>query len=124
MPHPSVYAETYPHKAAYIMGATGEVVTFRELDEASNRAAHLFRSLGLKQGDHIGFMMDNRPEFMHLIWAAQRSGLIYTPISTHLKRDETAYILGNCGAKVFVASARYAEVAGAVVPEAQGVEHF
>ncbi len=124
MPHPSVYAETYPHKAAYIMGATGEVVSFRELDEASNRAAHLFRSLGLQQGDHIGFMLDNRQEFMHLIWAAQRSGLIYTPISTHLKRDETAYILGNCGAKVFIASSKYADVAQEVVPEAEGVQHF
>ena len=53
MPHPSIIAETYPHKPAFIMGNSGEIVTYRQLDERSNQAAQLFRSLGLKAGDHI-----------------------------------------------------------------------
>ena len=53
MPHPSITAETYPHKPAIIMGDSGEIVTYRELDERSNQGAQLFRTLGLKAGDHI-----------------------------------------------------------------------
>ena len=124
MPHPSITAETYPHKAAYIMGGTGEIVTFGELDERSNQGAQLFRELGLEKGDHIGMMLENNRYFMEIVWAAQRAGLIYTPISTHLKADEAAYILGNCGAKVLIGSAKLAEVAEKLVPAATGVSHF
>ena len=61
MPHPSVTAQTYPHKPAFIMGESGEMVTYRQLDERSNQGAQLFRSLGLQKGDHIGLMLkDNR----------------------------------------------------------------
>ena len=122
MPHPSETARTYPHKPAIIMG-NGEMVTYRQLDERSNQGAQLFRSLGLKKGDHIALMMENRHEFLEVCWAAQRSGLVYTPISSHLRAQETAYILENCGARLFIASAKMADVAGAAVAQVPGVEH-
>ena len=124
MPHPSVTAQTYPHKPAVIMGDSGEMVTFQQLDERSNQGAQLFRSLGLKSGDHIGLMMENNRQFMEIVWAAQRSGLVFTPISTHLKTDETAYILQNCGAKLFIGSLALSEVAEQVRPAAGGIDHF
>jgi long-chain acyl-CoA synthetase len=124
MPHPSITAETYPHKAAIIMGESGEIVTYRQLDERSNQGARLFRSLGLKSGDHIAMMMENNRAFLEIVWAAQRSGLIFTPVSTHLKIEETVYILQNCGAKLFVGSLKLAGVAEQVLSEAAGVEHF
>ncbi len=124
MPHPSVTAETYPHKPAIIMGGSGEMTTYRELDERSNQGAHLFRSLGLKAGDHIGMMLENNRHFLEIVWAAQRAGLVYTPISTHLTRDETAYILDNCGAQLFIGSLKLAGVAEEVLGEAPGVRHY
>lgn len=124
MPHPSITAETYPHKPAIIMGATGEMVTFRQLDERSNQGAQLFRSLGLKAGDHIGMMLENNRHFLEIAWAAQRSGLIFTPVSTHLTKDETAYIMENCGARLFIGSAALAEVAQELRADAGGVEFF
>lgn len=124
MPHPRITAETYPHKPAFIMGDSGEMVTYRELDERSNQGAQLFRALGLKAGDHIGMMMENNARFLEICWAAQRAGIIYTPISSHLKREETAYILENCGASLFIASHPLAEVAGEMRDAAAGVQHF
>jgi len=125
MPHPSVTAQTYPHKPAIIMGGSGEIVTYQQLDERSNQGAQLFRSLGLKTGDHIGLMLENNRHFLEICYAAQRSGLIYTPISTHLKRDETAYILENCGAKLFIGSAKLAEVAEEIRGSSTlAIEHF
>ena len=124
MPHPSITAETYPHKPAIIMADSREMVTYQQLDERSNQGAQLFRSLGLKAGDHIGLMMENTRQFLEIAWAAQRSGIIYTPISTHLKKDETAYILRNCDARLFIASLKLAEVAEQVVHEVNAIEHF
>lgn len=124
MPHPSITAQTYPHKPAIIMGSTGELVTYQELDERSNQGAQLFRSLGLKSGDHIGMMLENNRQFLEIVWAAQRSGLIFTPISTHLKKAETDYILQNCGAKLFIGSFSLSDVAEQLLDESGVIEHF
>jgi fatty-acyl-CoA synthase len=124
MPHPSITAQTYPHKPAYIMGDSGEMVTYRDLDERSNQGSHLFRSLGLKAGDHIGMMLENTRQFYEICYAAQLAGLIYTPISSQLTKGETSYILNNCGAKLFIGSLALAEVAQDVLSESTGVEHY
>ncbi|KAA1194260.1 acyl-CoA synthetase [Pseudohalioglobus sediminis] len=124
MPHPRHTAETYPHKPAIIMGDSGEMVTYRQLDERSNQGAQLFRSLGLQAGDHIALMMENNARFLEICWAAQRAGLIYTPISSHLKREETAYIIDNCGAQLFIGSHELAEVAQDMLEAASGASHF
>ncbi len=109
--HPSVHAQTHPDKPAVIIAETGEVRTYRELDEASNRAAHFFRSRGLQIGDVVALMLDNSPDYYGLTWGAQRSGLHYVCISSKLTADETDYILENSGAKLFIASASLAGAA-------------
>ena len=45
--HPGIYAAEHPYKTAYVMANSGQTVTYRELNEASNQGAHLFRKLGL-----------------------------------------------------------------------------
>jgi long-chain acyl-CoA synthetase len=77
--HPGIHAQTTPDKPAYIMAASGETVTYRRLDEASNRCAQLFPSLGLTIGDGIALMLENHPRFYEIVWGAQRSGLYDTP---------------------------------------------
>ncbi|WP_176590637.1 acyl-CoA synthetase [Sphingobium sp. EM0848] len=107
MQHPTHHATETPDKPAYILARTGKVVTYGELDRQSNRIAQLFRSLGLGAGDHIALLLPNDEHFMQVCWGAQRSGLIYTPISTHLKRDEIAYILQNSDAALLVTNAAF-----------------
>ena len=111
MPHFSSFAAETPDRPAYIMANSGEVVTYAELDRRSNQIAHLLRASGVNRGDHIAMMMKNCAEFLQVAQAANRAGVIFTPISTHLKQEETAYIITNCKAKLFVASASLAEVA-------------
>jgi long-chain acyl-CoA synthetase len=104
MLHPSAFAQTTPDKIAYRMAQSGATLTFRELEEAANRGAHVFRALGLQAGDHIAFMLENSLRFLEICWSAQRSGLYFTAISTHLTQGEIAYIIKDCGARVFIAS--------------------
>lgn len=87
------------------MAGSGQVITFRELNEESNRLAQLLHAEGLRPGDHIAFMLENHPLYLAIAWAAQRSGLYYTAISTRLQHEELAYIVDNCGAKAFITSA-------------------
>jgi long-chain acyl-CoA synthetase len=104
MTHPSVHARTQPAKIAYQMAGSGKAITYRELDELSNQGARLFRELGLKAGDHIALLIENRLAFMEICWAAQRSGLYYTAISRYLTKDEIAYIVKDCGARIVITS--------------------
>ena len=115
MTHPSVHAQTTPDKIAYQMAGTGKAITYRELDELSNQGANLFRSLGLKAGDHIALLMENRLAFMEICWAAQRSGLYYTAISRYLKQDEIDYIIADCGAKVVITTPKCADQIKALI---------
>jgi fatty-acyl-CoA synthase len=124
MPHISVTAAATPDKPAIIMGTSGEVVTYRQLDERSNQVAHLFRSLGLKRGDHIGMMLENDRQFMEIVQGALRSGIIFTPVSTHLRKEETQYILENCGAKLFIGSKKLAAVASELLGDLPAIDHF
>lgn len=113
--YPGAHAQTNPDHPAYVMASTGEVITYRDLDEGSNRLAHLFRSAGLKRGDHIAFMLENHPRFFEIAWAAQRAGLYYTAMSSRLTAGEAQYIVNDCGAKVFITSAHNHRVADLLV---------
>ena len=47
------YAATTPDKPAIIRPATGEQLTYRELDERSIRLAKYLRAAGARRGDHL-----------------------------------------------------------------------
>lgn len=119
--HPSAHARTQPDKPALVIADTGEILTYRELDDGSNRVAQLLRSLGLTPGDRVGVMMRNSPEFAKVYWGATRCGCFVTLLSTHLKPAEVSYILGDCGAKVLILSASLGETPRALAAEPAGL---
>jgi acyl-CoA synthetase (AMP-forming)/AMP-acid ligase II len=111
---PAPHAQEHPDKAAFVMASTGEAVSYLELDQRSNRLARLFYDRGLRFGDHVAIFMENNDRYLEVAWAAQRSGLYFTPINFHFNADEVTYIVENCDATAFVTSAALAEVASAV----------
>ncbi len=100
-----------PDRIAYRIAETGETVTFGQLETRSNQAAHLFRSCGLKRGDHIVLLAENCRQYFEICFAADRAGLYYTAISTHATADDAAFIAENCGAKLWILSEAKAEIA-------------
>jgi long-chain acyl-CoA synthetase len=101
------WAKQQPEKAACVVVETRDTVTYRELDERSNRVAQLLTSLGLKSGDGIAILLHNDSRFFEIVWGARRLGLYYTTISTHFKPAEAQYILKDCEAKVLFTSAAF-----------------
>ena len=120
--HPSLHAKTHPDKPAYIMADSGEVVSYGALEARSNQGAHLLRSMGVGAGDGIAIFMDNSPRYYEVLWAAQRSGVRFTCISSKLTAGEVEYIVRDSAAKVFIASAAVADVALQVAPLIPGVK--
>ncbi|MBS0559131.1 MAG: AMP-binding protein [Proteobacteria bacterium] len=106
------HARERPDHPALIDAATGEALSYRELNDRSNRLAQLLHARGLRRGDHIALFMENNPRFLEVCWAAARSGLFYTTINRYLTAEEAAYIVNDCGARVLMTSHARAEAAG------------
>ncbi|AGW93217.1 AMP-binding protein [Cupriavidus sp. DF5525] len=112
--HPHIHAQRTPDKPAVIMGSSGAVVTYRELDARSNQVAQLFRARGLRPGDRVAFMVENHPRLFELCWGAQRSGIVFICLSTRLNVADAAYIVNDSGAKMLVTTQAQAETAAAL----------
>jgi len=117
--HPSAVAEHDPDRAAIVMAATGETVTFGALDARVNQLSHLMRARGVERGQGIAILMENHPRFLEVAWTAQSAGLYYTAINRHLTVEEITHIVRDCGATVLVSSAQLAPVADAVRREVE-----
>ena len=102
--HPGVFAAKEPKRPAVIMGAAGTVVTYAELEARSNQVAWLARRCGLRPGDGLAVIAENRAELFYLAWGAQRSGLQFTAVNWHLTGKEASYIVTDCGARMVVVS--------------------
>ncbi|MGP0029281.1 MAG: AMP-binding protein [Acidimicrobiales bacterium] len=103
------WAARYPDRPA-LLTSYGDR-SFEELNTNVNRLVRALRARGLRPGDSMALMVTNRPEFIEALYAAQRSGLRLTPINWHLTGEEAAYIVGNCEAKVLIASAELGDTA-------------
>ncbi len=119
--YPGMQAKTRPDQPAIIMAGSGETVTYRELDERSNRLAHLLRAEGLQRGDHYAVFLENHVRFVECSAAGERSGLYYTNVNSYLSAGELAYIVNNSLSKVLITSQARREVALAALRECPDV---
>jgi acyl-CoA synthetase (AMP-forming)/AMP-acid ligase II len=106
--YPGHWATVKPDEPATIMARSGEVVTWRQLDDDSNRLANFWWEAGLRPGDGVTLFAENRAEYLTVTWAAMRSGLYLTAVNRYLTAEEAAYIVNDCGAGVLVASSELA----------------
>jgi long-chain acyl-CoA synthetase len=111
------HARNTPEKPALVSVATGDVLTYRQLNDRSIRLARHLHSLGLRRGDHVALMCENHMSFPEIVWAALRSGLYFTPINRYFTADEAAYIINNSGARAVLVSDRYRDIAQKVAPQ-------
>ena len=108
--HPSVHARTHPDKPAIVMAASGETVSYAELDARSNQVAQLLRARGIKAGETVALCMENHPWFFCLTWGFQRAGVHFVCVSSRLTAPELAYILEDSAAKLLFGTAYLAPV--------------
>jgi len=101
--HLTELAARRPERPAAVVDG-GSVLTYAELDAASRRLAALLRDRGLVEGDRIAVLLPNVVEYFPVVWAAQRSGLLYVPVNRHLTAAEAAYVVADSGARALIAS--------------------
>src|SRR4051794_2665218 len=116
------HARLRPLQPAFIMAASGETVTYRELDARSNRLAHLLRNRGLKRLDHYSIFMENNSRYIEACGAGERSGLYFTCVNSFLTAGELSYILTNSESRILITSVAKLDIAREALKQCPGVE--
>lgn len=65
-------ARKYPDRACTIF--KGAVITFKEMDEITNRVAAALVDMGVKKGDRVGIFMPNTPQFVMAYYGILKAG--------------------------------------------------
>jgi fatty-acyl-CoA synthase len=84
------------------------VVTWSELDQGANRYARWVKDLGLRQGDVVTLLMENRPEYLMAWMGLLKSGIIAALVNTHLAGHALAHSIAIAGAKHLILGAELA----------------
>ena len=109
--NPGDQVKVRPDQPAFIMGGSGESVSYAELERRSNRLAHWLRGEGLARLDHYSIFLENHPRYIEGCAAGERSGLYYTCINSYLQPEEVAYLLENSRSRVLITSMAKLEIA-------------
>ena len=73
--------------------ATGDRLSYRELNERSNQVAHSLKDLGVTKGDRVGLLLMNGKEFVETFFAVAKIGAVNVPLNWRLVADELEFIL-------------------------------
>ncbi|NIM80855.1 MAG: amino acid adenylation domain-containing protein, partial [Candidatus Aminicenantes bacterium] len=88
-------------------------ITYRELNEKSNRLAHLLRQKGVRPESIVGIMMESCMEMAIAIWGILKAGGSYLPIETDYPRDRIQYMINDSKAKILLSEvSEVSEVSG------------
>ena len=93
-------------------------LTYREWYAKISAVVAAFDDLGLKPGDHLLTVLQNRWEAASIHWACQFAGIIITPLNWRAKQDEIGFYIDNAEARAIV----YQEVSAEAVIGAKGAE--
>ncbi len=93
-------AEKTPHRIAVAFG--GLRLSYRELNERSNRVAHRLRGLGVGPNVFVGLCVERTLELVIGILGILKAGGAYVPIDPQYPLERQAFMLTDSRAPVFV----------------------
>ena len=109
------WARWQPDQVAIRFG--DDEITWRELDERTDRLAAGFAHLGVGRGDRIGLLMLNRPEFLETCVAAMKLGAMAVPMNVRFTPTEIAFLVADAGCAIVVTDATLAPSLDAALAE-------
>ncbi|MDE1987704.1 MAG: long-chain-acyl-CoA synthetase [Alphaproteobacteria bacterium] len=84
-------------------------VSYRALDEGANRYAHWAMAQGIKYGDVVALLMENRPEYLTAWLGLHKLGAVVALINTNLTGQALAHCIAIAGARHIIVGAELSE---------------
>ena len=111
--------DAFPERAAVACG--DRQVTYRELDERTNRMAHHLAGLGVGPGDHVGLCARNSVEAIETLIASCKLRAAAVNINYCYVENELHYMFADSDLTALVYDRRLAPVVAAAAPAAPGL---
>ena len=80
----------------------GQRWSFAELRADCDRAARGLIQAGVKPGDKVALWLDNRPEWIHILFAAAKVGAVLVPINTRFRTNDLKYVVEQSDATTLI----------------------
>ena len=74
--------------------------TYKEFYEASGSITHSLLSLGIKKGDRVAIVLENRPEWGMIYFAIMLAGAIAIPLDPQSTQEEIKFFLSDSESKI------------------------
>ncbi|OGN97666.1 MAG: hypothetical protein A2Z77_04695 [Chloroflexi bacterium RBG_13_51_36] len=107
-------ASEVPQQTAIVLGP--RKVSYRELDETSNRIANALISLGTKKGDHVGILMSRTPEWVINCFGVLKAGAAAVLFDAGAKAPELEPQLRESDSKILITEERFSPLLSSVLP--------
>ncbi len=98
-------AAKYPQETAVVFA--GEAISYKELNERSNRLAHALQGFGVKANTLVPLYTERGIDMLTGILGILKAGGAYVPIDTEFPEERISYMLEDTGAAVAVSSGEY-----------------
>jgi fatty-acyl-CoA synthase len=86
-----------------------QVITYVELRRRAASLAASLRDLGLKRGDRVGLLINNRPEWLEAFFGTAIAGGIVVAFSTWSTPDELDWLIQDSAVRVLITLDRFGE---------------
>ena len=98
-----------PDKTAFIF--EGDSMTYKELDEGSNKVSNGLISWGVKPGQRVGYLGKNSHHYYELLMGTAKSGGVLCPINWRLAVTEIEYILNDYTPTILFVGIEFLDIA-------------
>lgn len=113
-----------PDRIAVVDDANGAQLSYAELHErASAVGGFLQESLGIRPGDRVACLSNNRLEYIDLYFACGKIGAVLVPLNYRLPAAAILELLQDCRPKIFVYESLFAETAAAAQRSDAELQH-
>lgn len=96
-------AEKNPDKTALI--ASDAVLTYRELNERANIAAHNLIKKGIKEGDSVALLLPRKSYFFSCMFGVNKAGAAFIPCDPQYPADRINHIIEDSEASFIITTA-------------------
>ena len=73
--------------------------SYSEFDERVDRLAKGFLAIGLAKGDHVGVWANNVPDWLTILFATARVGIVLVTVNTNYRLHELEYVVSQSDMK-------------------------